>query len=103
MSDSNYPHIEFGADGVPVLSGTRTKVVEIVLDRLAHSWDAEEIRRQHPALSLAQIHSALAYYYDHQDEIDRDIDRRLQLVNGIKTDIGDSPLRLKLKAAGRLP
>ena len=102
MSPS-YPHIELTSDGVPLISGTRTKVVEIALDRLAHSWDAEEIRRQHPHLTLGQIHSALAYYYDHQDEIDRDIERRLSQVKEIEGALGESLLRRKLKAAGRLP
>ncbi len=102
-SASSYPHIELTSDGVPVLSGTHTKVVEIALDRLAHNWDAEEIRRQHPHLTLGQIHSALAYYYDHRSEIDADIDRRLCQVKEIKGDLGESALRRKLKAAGRLP
>jgi len=43
-----------------MLTGTRTKVVELVLDHLAHHWDAEQIQREHPHLSLGQIHSALA-------------------------------------------
>ena len=103
MSSSAYPHIELTSDGVLLISGTRTKVVEIALDRLAHNWDAEEIRRQHPHLTLGQIHSALAYYYDHQDEIDRDIDRRLSQVKEIEGALGESLLRRKLKAAGRLP
>lgn len=36
MSTITYPHIEIGADGVPRISGTTTKVVEIVQDHLAH-------------------------------------------------------------------
>jgi hypothetical protein len=46
MSAVAYPHIETTDDGVPIIAGTTTKVVEIVLDRLAHHWDADEIRRQ---------------------------------------------------------
>jgi len=33
----------------------------------------EEMCRQHPYLTLAEAHTAMAYYYDHQDEIDREI------------------------------
>ena len=33
---------------------------------------------QHPNLTLGQIYSALAYYADHQEELDKDIERRLQ-------------------------
>lgn len=30
----------------------------------------EEIHFQHPRLSLAQIHGALTYYYEHQADLD---------------------------------
>ena len=57
-------HIEIDDKGVASITGANTKVVEVVLDRLAYGWSPEEIHFQHPHLSLAQIHSALAYYYD---------------------------------------
>lgn len=31
------------------------------------------MHRQHPELSLAQAHGVLAYYYDHKEEIDREL------------------------------
>jgi len=97
------PHIEVDSRGVPYLAGTQTKVVEIVLDRLAHHWDADEIHRQHPHLSLAQIYSALAYYYDHQAEIDRHIEDQIQRLERIRNDLGPSPIRQKLAEKGLLP
>jgi hypothetical protein len=36
------------------------------------------MRFQHPHFSLGQIHSALAYYYDHRDELDADLQRRFE-------------------------
>lgn len=86
-----------------MISGTKTKVIEVVLDRLAHSWDAEEIQRQHPHLSLAHIYSALAYYHDHEEELDRDIEARFLRGEAIRLSLGDSDLRRKLKALGKLP
>jgi uncharacterized protein (DUF433 family) len=103
MATPHYPHIDVSRAGVPYIAGTQTKVVEVVLDRLAYHWDADEIRRQHPHLSLAQIHSALAYYYDHQEEMDGEIDAQLCRIASIKASLGESPIRLKLKAMGRLP
>ena len=97
-----YPHIAAADDDVPYLIGTKTKVIEIVLDRLAYHWDADEIQRQHPHLSLGQIHSALAYYYDHQEEMDAAIDAQLETVAAIKKRLGESPLRQKLIARGHL-
>ena len=98
-----YPHISVGTDGVPLLTGTSIKVVEIVLDRLAYHWDADEIRRQHPSLNLAQIYSALAYYHDHQVEMDRDIEERLKREDALIASLGPSPIRAKLQAARRGP
>ncbi|MEX0866369.1 MAG: DUF433 domain-containing protein [Pirellulales bacterium] len=89
------------SEGVPHIEGTRTKVIEVVLDRLAHHWDADEIHRQHPHLTLGQIHAALAYYYDHQVELDCDIKKRLARADEIRQQLGESPLRAKLKRQGR--
>lgn len=103
MATLHYPHIDVSRTGVPYIAGTQTKVVEVVLDRLAYHWDADEIHRQHLHLSLAQIHSALAYYYDHQTEMDGEIDAQLHRIAAIRASLGESPIRLKLKAMGRLP
>lgn len=106
MSTVEYAHITIAPDGVPMLAGTRIKVVEIVRDHLAHGSDAQEIHREFPHLSLGQIHSALAYYYDHQEEVDADIARRMQMAEEFRAKfeaLGPSPLRLKLKAKGLLP
>jgi uncharacterized protein (DUF433 family) len=93
------PHIEIGSDNVPRIAGTQTKVLEIVLDRLAHHWDADEIQRQHPYLSLAQIYSALAYYHDHQAEVDEAIEESIAKSERIQKELGDSPIRIKLRNA----
>jgi uncharacterized protein (DUF433 family) len=103
MSTTAYPHIETDASGVAYVSGTSTKVVEIVQDHLAHHWHAEDICRQYPYLGLAQVHAALTYYYDHQQEMDQDIERRRRHVAEIKLRHGDITLSDKLRELGRLP
>jgi uncharacterized protein (DUF433 family) len=69
-----YAHISFNAENLPIVSGTRTKVRLIAQDHVYQGWSAEEIHSHYPYLSLGQIHSALAYYYDHKDEMDADIE-----------------------------
>lgn len=96
-----YAHIEITPEGVPILADTTTKVVEVVMDRLAYNWDADEIQRQHSHLSLSQIHSALAYYYDHQNEVDQDIERRLGKADKLFTQFGNVALQAKLRQARR--
>ena len=95
-----YPHLEIRADNKPWITGTQTKVIEVVLDRLAHHGDAEEIQRQHPHLTLGQIHSCLAYYYDHELEMDRLIEEQLQSVQRQRNQNGESVLKAKLQAKG---
>ncbi len=99
MTATAYPHIETDATGVAIISGTTTKVIEVVLDHLAHHWDAHEIRRQYPYLHLAQIHAAMAYYFDNQDELDRNIEQRMQKVEKIQSSRENSKLRDRLKQA----
>jgi uncharacterized protein (DUF433 family) len=101
MSTKNgYPHIEQRADGKLWLVGTQTKVLEVALDRLAHHWDADEIQRQHAHLTLGQIYSCLAYYHDHQEEMDRLIDEQLRTVQTLSGQQTESVLRAKLKTKG---
>jgi len=100
MATVAYAHIELTDEGVPVIAGTQTKMEQVVLDHLAHDWDAGEIHRQHPHLSLAQIHSALAYYYDHQAEMDRQIEEGLRQVAEIREGLGESLPSPTLAARG---
>lgn len=53
------------------------KVVELIAERSAYGWSPEELYFQHPYLTLGQIHSALAYYWDHVEELEQDMNRRL--------------------------
>ena len=53
-------HIRRDDRGAIWIDETNVKVIEVVLDRLAYGWSPEEIHFQHPDLSLAQIHAALA-------------------------------------------
>jgi hypothetical protein len=54
---------------------------------------------QVPHLSLGQIHSALAYYWDHRDEVDHDIARHLTAVDQ-QRQTPTAPLRARLRARG---
>jgi uncharacterized protein (DUF433 family) len=97
-----YEHIVINESGVPLIEGTTTKVIELVLDVLAYGWSPDELQFQHPHLTLGQIHSALAYYWDHKEELDGDIERRLERVEEIRREVGPSQLVERLKARGLL-
>lgn len=99
MKTVDYPHIELNAESVPIISGTTTKVIEVIQDHLAHHWDAEDIHRQYPYLSLAQIYASLTYYYDHEQEIEQEINRRSRRAEDIHDRRADITLQAKLQEA----
>lgn len=92
------PHIRCSTDGVAWIDNTNVKVVEIVADWLANGSSPEEMHFQYPHLSLAQIHSALAYYYDNKAELDAEIARRTETVESLHSRAGTQPSRKKLLA-----
>jgi uncharacterized protein (DUF433 family) len=102
MAMLSHPHIRLDAQGVAWIDDTNVKVVEVVLDRLAYGWSPEEIHFQHADLSLAQIHAALTYYYDHQPTLDAEIARQERVVHRLRQEVGESPLVARLKARGLL-
>jgi hypothetical protein len=62
----------------------------------------EELAYQHPHLTLGQVHFALAYYWDHREEIDADLANRKALVEEIRRETGEHPLVAKLRTQGRI-
>jgi uncharacterized protein (DUF433 family) len=97
---TNYEHIVLDSNNVPIIAGTTMKVIEIVLEKSAYGWSPEELHFQHPYLTLGQIYSALAYYCDHQNELDKDIERRLEFVNESKSKLKPIPLVDQLRSKG---
>lgn len=59
--------------GRSIISGTRTRISNIIA-YYKLGLSPEELVREFPHLTLSQIHDALSYYYEHQEEIDREID-----------------------------
>jgi uncharacterized protein (DUF433 family) len=96
-----YPHLTADAQGAPVLAGTTMKVVELVMAQRAHGLSPEELHFQCPSLSLGQVHAALAYYWDHKDELDADIESRSRYAEQARQEAGPSPFAAKLRRFSR--
>jgi len=71
------------AGGKPRIAGHRITVRDVVIwhERLGRS--REEIAAEYD-LSLADIHAALTYYFDHREEIDRDIEASHAFVEALR-------------------
>ena len=96
MSGVIASHIEVDDEGVAWVADTRIKVIEIAVDKIAHGSSPEEIKFQYPHLTLAQIHAALAYYYDNQADLDAEIKRRWLAADELAARASDDELRQKL-------
>jgi uncharacterized protein (DUF433 family) len=71
----SYPHVRKTAgvcDGKACIDGTRIRVNSIVFLHRDGAND-QKILEVYPDLTPAQIHAALAYYYDNREEIDAEL------------------------------
>jgi uncharacterized protein (DUF433 family) len=59
--------------GRPIILGSNNSVQAIIVYYLEHQMPMAELLEGFPHLCEAQIYDALSYYYDHREEIDRDI------------------------------
>ena len=98
MTETDYKYIVLDDNNVAMIHGTNAKVIELILDYQTYGWSPEELQFQHPVFTMGQIHSALAYYWAHQDELDADIERRWQEVKQLQQNRVLSPLEKRLKA-----
>lgn len=98
-----YPHID-RLEGEPARLQriSRIRVAQIVMDYLAYGWSVEEIYRQHPYLHLAEIYAAMGYYFDHQAEIDAEINAEWECVKIELINAGKSNFALRMQARGLL-
>ena len=97
-------HICLDDQGRAWIDDTNVKVIEVVLDHRCYGWSAEQIYQEHEKyLSMGQIHAALGYYYDHQEEFDAEIARQKQEYEQLLQAEGQqTPVHQRLRGAGLL-
>lgn len=61
------------ASGKAVIIGSRIKVTQIAFEVERLGWTPDQIVDAHPHLTLPQVHDALSYYYENQQELDREM------------------------------
>jgi uncharacterized protein (DUF433 family) len=80
------------------IHGANTKVIEVAMDELAFGWDAAEMHRQHPHLSLAQLHAALSYYHEHKEAFDAEMKRGIEDTEQLRRKQGETPFEKRLRS-----
>jgi uncharacterized protein (DUF433 family) len=95
----SYPHIEEPVGEPARLRRVpRVRVAQLAMDYLAYGWGAEELCRQHPYLTPAEAHAVLAYYFEHREQIDGEIEAEWKRADREAAATAPSPLRLRLRA-----
>ena len=89
--------------GIAFVEGTATKVTEVVLVQQTSHLTADELQRELPHLTLAQVHGALSYYYGHKQELDAQIQREFEFAERLRQEAGESAFARRMRSEGKLP
>ena len=95
-----YEHIVIGQDQIPRIAGTTMTVIDLIVESMAYGWSPAELHFQFPVLSMGQIHSALAYYWDNTEEIHTAIENRQKLIGQLRQSFPPSAFVSRLKSEG---
>jgi uncharacterized protein (DUF433 family) len=82
--------------GKPRIAGTRIRVQDVVAWYEDQRRTPEEIAEAFPQLTLADVYAALAYYFQHYDEIKKQIRESAEFADGLRATLGPGPLESKL-------
>ena len=82
--------------GKPRISGHRITVQNVALWHERMGMSADQIASEH-GLTLGDVYAALAYYFDHREEIERQIEEEEAFVQELRRAT-PSPLARKLRA-----
>jgi len=99
LAKITYPYIIFRHDiahGKPVIDGTRI-TVRCIAEYYQMGMSVDEILINLSHLTSAQVHSALAYYFDHQKELDSEIKESSDIAFW-KKQAGHNPAKRKARA-----
>lgn len=78
--------------GKPRIEGTRIRVQDIYVWHELQGQSPEEIVANFPHLSLANVHAALVYFFDHKERILHDIQEDATQVDAIKDQLGTAAI-----------
>lgn len=87
MSHTTVQHIESTPGilgGKPRIAGHRIRVSDIVLWHEKRGLSPDEILGIYPGITLADVHAALAYYFDHREEIEAETEREADAIARLK-------------------
>lgn len=85
--------------GKPRIAGHRIRVQDIAVLHERRGLTPDEIVETYPSLTLSDVHAALAYYFDHREQVEEDLASDAQLAEEVR-QATPSRLLAKLGRAG---
>jgi uncharacterized protein (DUF433 family) len=90
---AQYPHLTVADDGSIRIGSSRYKMIHLAAEHYHYGWTAEELLRQHADLRPEEVYSALAYFYDHRDDV---LQKLVVSADVTTADVGKSLSRAEL-------
>jgi len=95
----SYPHVlEHPGKPATLQRIPRLRIAQVAMDHVFYGWSAEDILRQHEFLTPAEVHAALGFYFDHREEIDREIAAEVAQAQADLNESSKGPLAVRLRA-----
>lgn len=85
--------------GKPRIAGHRIRVQDIAVLHERRGLTPDEIVETYPSLTLSDVHAALAYYFDHREQVEKDLAAESRLAEEVR-QATPSRLMAKLGRAG---
>ncbi len=74
--------------GKPCVAGTRIRIWDVHIWHNLQGRRPEQIVADFPQLSVADVHAALAFYYDHREQIEQEMKEAEEFSNRLEADQG---------------
>jgi uncharacterized protein (DUF433 family) len=79
------------------IAGHRIRVMDIVMWHERRAMSPDEIVAMFPGITLADVHAALAYYFDNREEIDAEFHQDAEVAESLKSSF---PSKVQEKLRG---
>lgn len=101
MATAN-PHVTIDpSTGKPCVAGTGVRVWDVYVLHERVGKTPDEIVAAYPHINLADVHAALAYYWDNKAEIDQQMKEADEFVEQMKAECAPGPLARKSSSAAQ--
>lgn len=90
-------HVFIDEEGIPRLFPSHVKVRMLVESVKAYQCSPEELVTHFPHLKVAEVYAGMAYYYDHQAEIDEEIRQGHEFAKQLRLSTPELPITKRVR------